>query len=248
MTLRLARSMARLVLAPDAACSSGRQLPQWVPHFSAPCKEASRSPVGAAAGARWVRMAGSVTPMQVHTGLPRGRHRHRRLGAGHQQQTAVGLGWQLFLQQRLDPAFGAGVACQQKRLQHGWCRRCAPAACCGAGPGGRRRSAGCRPRAGPADPPCVQVPRGAAVSAAARNSTPMRSPAQPPPWRVVAKGTQLAKSNRAIQRLERLAHRQGLVTRQPGHAQQRPGQLGLEHLHGRVLELWLFGGGRRPAR
>ena len=52
--------------------SSGTQLPQFVPHFSALCSDARRSVLLPVAPYKYSSIAVSVTVRQVHTSLPRG--------------------------------------------------------------------------------------------------------------------------------------------------------------------------------
>ena len=98
--------------------SSGTQEPQLVPH----CRLALQR--GQALRRRcprsWPAGLGDGLVGHVEAGadlLALGLHGHRRLGAGHEQQAAVGVGGQLVLQQRLEPGLGARVAGQQEAVE-----------------------------------------------------------------------------------------------------------------------------------
>ena len=190
--------------------SSGRQEPQLVPHCSVACSAArrcARRVPRAAARAR--RSAASVTSKQLQTCLPRDATRDRRLGAGRQQQPAVGLRRQLVLQQRLDPGLGAGVAGQQEAFEP---RVVRPARTSAHGAAlavlARRRSAA---RRAPARPSSASMRASSVVGRRlVRGGAEQHAGALARRQRPRAKGTQRAKGTRH-QRAQRLARVQRLV-------------------------------------
>ncbi len=119
-----------------------------------------------------------------------------------------------------------------------------PAGHCGADRGGGPGSAGCPGCPGPTALRCVRAaPRaGHRVQrpAAARRCAVRGGRAG---LHGAGEGYAQGERERVHQRSHGVACGQGLIRRQPGAGHQAPGEFGLEHLDGRVLEFGLFRGG-----